>query len=263
MLNIFKAKRIGGLFLTALLPFILFLSFLLTGYGLFWATVAWLIGTALAVLLYRRVLVRHPYIDYLEGSGIVVRTLDSTGLIRTYVVRVDPPHIVRRDGEPIDYFDRDFAWYEYIPKEVRGAFFQRNVRIGDREYAVLGIPEDELNEAKFVEENHIVFFWNPPTGTFLTKDVLGKFEKELLTNHLLLYLVEKVKELSTNIRDFARYVVEMTKPQKRNLLQNWWVWVLIILAVGVIIYLGWQAYAGAVGGASTPATPSPIVSPRG
>jgi len=264
-INWFKVKRYAGLFLTALIPFVLFMVFIFTGWGLFWATVGWLVGVVLAVLLYRKVIVRHPLIDYLEGSGIVVKTLDSTGIIKSAIVDVNPPFIMNRKGEPIDYFDRDFVWYETIPNKRKGSFMQRGVKIGEQTYTIFGIPEDEFNDARFVEENYIVMMWNAPTKTFLTKEVIGKFEKELLTNHLLLYLVEKVKELSNNIRDFARYVVEMTKPKKTGLLNKWWVWLLIGLAVVIIGYLAWQAYAGVATSVPDPA-PAPqsgaIVSPR-
>lgn len=265
MVNWFKVKRLAGLFLMALIPFVLFLMFLLTGYGLFWATVAWLVGVVLGIIVYKFVLVKHPYIEFLESGGIMVKTIDSTGVIRSFIVDVMPPFIVdKKRKEPIDYFDRDFAWYEQIPKKVKGAFMQKSVDIGGKKYTIFGIPEDALANAQFVEESHITFFWNSPTKTFLTKEVVGRFEKELLTNHLLLYLVEKVKELSTNIRDFARYIVEMTRPQKKGLLSKWWLWLLIALAVGVIIYLAYSAYTGAMSGPIVTATHAaqPVVSPR-
>jgi len=233
---------------------------ILSGFPIFYAVLGYFAMFLLMGIIHKKLIARHPYLDLLEKGGILVRTLDSTGVIKTLVVNIQPPY-VHKGREQLDVFDRDAVFHELLPRFVNGGITEIEDEDG-KKYTVIIIPQEIEANARFLEEQHPVFLWNAQTKTFLTKQLLSAFEKEMLTNHLLLYLVEKVKELSNNIRDFARYVVEMTRPRKA-IWQNWLFWIILVVGALLLAFLLSNGIGGLASEAVAPVAPNTPITPHG
>jgi hypothetical protein len=75
--------------------------------------------------------------------------------------------------------------------------------------------------------------YNEQIGAFITKEFLSNIEKDTFAEHTVLYLNRIMEELTSVMRDFARYVIESLKP-KGSIFGSKWFWI-IILIVGLIL----------------------------
>jgi hypothetical protein len=172
----------------------------------------------------------------LEGKGLIVFNLDSTGVIQPFIVNVTSPYIQGSfKGRVVkDVFDRSSIFQLSVPKI-------HNTPAKLVNEVIDGVPTNiikiELTEKKY-NENRFAFFhypallWNDQLKSFITKDDLSNNEKDTFAEHGVLYLNRKLEELTSVIRDFARYIVELTKPQG-SFLGGKLFW--IILVVGLVI----------------------------
>lgn len=99
----------------------------------------------------------------------------------------------------------------------------------------LELTERDFNKARFGLMQYPVLIWNSQLRQLLFKDDLSRLEAQYFA-HGLAYLHQKTGDLSNHIRDFGRYIVEMTKPAK-GLLQSWWFRIVIIVAIGILVAL--------------------------
>jgi len=100
---------------------------------------------------------------------------------------------------------------------------------------ILELNEDEYNKGRFALFHYPCLIYNSQIKSIVTKDFLADQEKSAFAEHGILYLNRKVEELTNVVRDFGRYVVELTKPQGGGLLSKWWVWAIIIVFVGILV----------------------------
>jgi len=271
-INLWWARRWVAFILIGVIPLTMFILLLFAGFDLLLATVIALLFIPAVGFIARRTLLSHPFIDYLEGKGLIVKTLDSTGLIKTFLVDLHPPFLRGRIGnvEVEDVFDRQAMFYETPPipteAEVQREVMEENGETKVKEYLVVKIPRDEAHILQFKEHVYPVFFWNENLKTFLTKESIAKLETDTLLDHALLYLVRKIEELDKHLRDFARHVVDLTRPQGFNLFEMIrrhpiaTILVIILIAIAAAIYFVpglVESLAGAATPTTTPATPPP------
>jgi hypothetical protein len=264
MVNIYKIKRWGAGFLSAFFPTMVFLIMIVTTGDLFQAILGFMITIPLVIVIASK-LTAHPILDYLEGKGLLVLTLDSTGVIDSFIVGVDNPYLKgkvgNKDIETI--FDREGASYLGAPKKV--AYERVPNQDPNIEELVLKIPKDEQDSILFGFRHFPVLIYNKNMQTFLTKDILMQTEKDIFVKHQVLYLNRKIEELTSILRDFARHVVEQMRPKAGLQLGGWFKWVIlfVIIVILAIMLLPFIAPAGeAVGGAALPDVPA-IVTPIG
>lgn len=99
------------------------------------------------------------------------------------------------------------------------------------------LDELEMNKARFALFHYPVLIYNEQLGTVVTKDFLSEQEKISFAEHGVLYLNRKMEELTSVVRDFGRYVVELTKPQGGSIFTKWWVWVIVIILVALLVIM--------------------------
>lgn len=263
MLNPFAVKRWISYILTGMVTTAVFIFMILSGMGLWFSAVVALLANVLMAVISRRFLLAHPLIDYLEGRGFIVKSIDSTGLIRTFIVQLNPPYLqgVLDNQKVEDVFDRTTMMYETTPAKVEGT------DSGDE--IVIRIPKDVYHSLQFREYVYPVFLWNANLKTFLTKDALAKLEADALLDHALLYLMRKVEELNSLLRDFGRYVMDTTKPTWFNLHEFikkhpiLFLLILVGLVVGVLVLFFPQVLEGAAVEAVEGAAPTELIQPMG
>jgi hypothetical protein len=186
-------------------------------------------------------LIKNPFTDMLEGKGLLSINFDSTGIMRPFISEFRSPYIVANSNNKSikDAYDRNIAIQLSLPVKTKHAW----QRIEDSEKNIRGwglfIDDDEFSKSKFVLNQYNVLLWNDQLQTFITKEALGTFESNVLANHIILALKRFIDDLTSNIRNFARHFVDLTKPEdKKNIFANPVAIVIMVIAViGVAILI--------------------------
>jgi len=224
------------------------------------------------------ILLNNPFRAMVEGKGIMVLNIDSTGRIQPFIVRVLPPYIRGRlfKKQVKDVFDRSAVMQLAPPIEGKQAghaqFVYEENHNRDTETKVLGdgsvadtvdqqgnriinikLTEGNYNRGRFALSHFPCLIYNEQISSIVTKDFMSDTEKLMFAEHQILYLNRITEELSERIRDFARHVVENYKPnQTGTLLQNKWFWIIVIgLFVILAILFGPELYKTLVGSVGT------------
>lgn len=142
VLNLYKVRVYGGLILG---PFITVLSFfiVLNFYGFLWSLCGLLVGLGFSVLL-GKLFIKNPFSDMLEGNGILCLNIDSTGIIRPFVVGVKSPYIFNKKEGVDDVFDREAVMQMAVPVNSRLRMVPKEnggVRIALDQRAMIKIKE--------------------------------------------------------------------------------------------------------------------------
>lgn len=230
MINPIVIKKWGSLLLVAFLSSITFFVGLLF-YGTL-GGIGFLLASLIISLPLANVMLKNPFSSMLEGKGILVFNLDSTGIITPFIVGVNSPYVKGRMGrkDVSDVFDREAVHQLAEPVVSENKVELRNGRF------ILDLDAASYNEKRFALMHYPVLFYNAQLQSFLTKDFLSMNEKDSFAEHGVLYLNRKVEELSTAMLNFGRYVVESLKP-KTDLFKNPWLWVILgIVLVGLAIF---------------------------
>jgi hypothetical protein len=249
MFNPFTMKKYAALILSGMLCTICFYigvsiySSLLLAMGLL--AVGLLVSIVVGILL-----LNNPFTLMMEGKGILALDLNSTGVIRPFIVKVTTPFIAAKyNGKMIhDVFDRDTVMQLAAPIKARMQLEKKDngnivIQLDEAEllklkqktkegFTTLELTEEQYNAGRFALFHYPCIIWNSQVGSILTKDFLSEAEKTTFAEHTIIYLNRKMEELTSIVRDFGRYVVELTKPQGSGM-GNKWIW--IIVAVGVVI----------------------------
>lgn len=250
MLNPFVMRKWAALLIPPMLATILFVIGdmyygMMGGIGFF--LIALLLGLLLGTMF-----LRNPFTAMLEGKGILCINIDSTGILNPFIVRVSPPYIKGRlhGKDVLDVFDRETVHHLAAPVQN----------------SMKGIPADDggiritldnktYNAARFAMFHYPVILYNEQIGSVITKDWLSNKEKDVFAEHTVLFLNRKMEELTSVVRDFGRYVVELLKP-KSALGGSWWIWLLIggfLLVLAVMFGPQILAALKGAGGAAAPA----------
>jgi len=235
--NGFWIKKYIAFGLCGVLPTITFFL-LLVNYGLVMAAFGFTGGVAIAAAMAAKIS-GNPWQAALEGKGLLVGTFDSTGVIKTYLAQVNLPFLKTKIG-----------------KETKNTIFSRDAMLSIKapQKAVIDESETELKitlaKDKFVQsifsfDGMPLLFYNKALGDFYTKELLAKFEKETFVEHTILYLTRRIEDLSSQVRDFARYIVEQTRP-KSGFLEGKLVWVVIVIVLIIVAALAWPMVSKAL-----------------
>jgi hypothetical protein len=261
MPNVNTFKKYGALLQMGLIPslsFFLGLRF----YG-FMYSLAFLMGTLLLCTLIANLLLSNPFTKMIEGGGILLLDISSTGIIRPSTIRVQSPYIYGKIGktEVKDVFDRATVHNIAAPQQFKSGMKYITDENNPKKGGIsIELSEDEYNKARFGFWQYPCLIWNDQIKSLVTKDFLGEQEKATFAEHGLLYLNRKMEELTSVVRDFGRYIVELTKPQKGLFSGKTWMWIIIIIVFIILAALFakpiWQAITGASGSAIQAATPT-------
>lgn len=263
MVNVYKLRKYAGLLICCFLPTILY-TYGIRAYGFNIGMIMFAGGSVLSVILCN-VMISNPFSAMMEGAGLLVINIDSTGIIRPFITKLFPPYIKGSMGnEPVnDIYDREAVIQLAAPVKAGTAQY-------DGESIKITIDDEEFNRSRFGLYQFPTLIYNAQLKSLVTKDILSEQEKDSFAEHGILYLNRKMEELTNVLRDFGRYVVELTKP-KTSLFQN--KFFIIVLIVGVLLLLflfarpiidtfigGGQSAASAIGnvvGSNAPVVPAP------
>lgn len=256
MFNAFKLKRMIALLMAGVFPIITYMfiePYTREPYNWsFWALIG---GTMASVFIFSWVaglLLRHTFTRLVEGEGLLVADVNSTGVVRPFLIKLANNEVRGKIGnfEAKGVFDRESVYQIAEPINVKAPL------IIDKETGdiTIKISNEEYHRSRFVLHHWPMMFYNSQIQSFLTKDYLSDKEKNTFTEYGLLYLVRKVEELSTAMLNFGRYVVEMTKP-KSDFFKSYG-WIMIIIGIVVLAILFGPAILEAIKGGAQSATQS-------
>lgn len=179
---------------------------------------------------------RHPMMAVTEGDGILGITMDSTGVMTPFLLKVSTPYLTANmGGEQIrTTFDRQTVNYLMNPK-------QGTIAYGPDKRLQISMDEAEYKNNIMNLGGIPTIIYNKHMGAFVSKEMLSTGETEAFVQHLVLHLNRRTDELSSSVRDFARYIVEQTRPKAAFWTQTWFFAVIIIvIIIGLAIFLGPQ-----------------------
>lgn len=188
------------------------------------------VGLILGVFL-ANLMLKNPFTLMLEGKGILCLNLDSTGIIKPFIVGVQSPYIYGKLGneEVKDVFDRETIFSLAVPEKKGTA---SPIEEGELKGGInISVNEEEYNKARFALFHYPCIIYNAQIKSLLTKDTLSELEKDTFAEHSVIYLNRKMEELSSSLRDFARYVVETLKPKSSIFASKWFIWIVIVLII--------------------------------
>lgn len=196
--------------------------------NLWWGIGIFLVLAILTTIL-GNIMLRNAFTDLLEGKGILLLDITSTGIIKTHIINVVKSYLAGKtsNGKLKDIFDRE-AVYQMAAPDSMGMAIPNNLTGG----LTITLNEQEYHNARFVLGHFPVIIYNSQLQTVLTKDFFSNEEKAAFAEHTVLYLNRIMEELTNLMRDFGRYVVESLKPQSTGM-GGKWIW--IIIGVGLVI----------------------------
>lgn len=225
MVNILLIKKWAALTLT---PLFVVIGYMVGDifYG-FWAALGIMLGMLVFSALIANLMLKNPFSDMIEGKGIMVIDMNSTGVLRPFIVQVTPPYVKGRMGkeEVADIFDREAVFNLAAPKKTKSsAVYSEDGGL------TISLDEETYNRGRFALFHYPCLVYNSAIKSIVTKDFLSKKEKDAFAEHGVLYLNKKVEELTSYVRDFGRGIVELIKP-KQSIWANKWVIIIIIIFV--------------------------------
>jgi hypothetical protein len=282
MINPFKVKKMGALFLAALLTTICFYIGL-TFYSFWIALVLMGCGLTVSVLL-GGILLKNPFTDMLEGKGVLSFNIDSTGIIQPFLIRIAQPYLHGKlNGKNIkDVFDRKAVFTLTAPKKVekKGWWNTKGkvpegaecnaVGVEDKEKKggiVYYLSEKVLNASRFGFYQWPCMIWNDHLKCFITKEYISNLESTSFAEHQILYMNRQMEDLTAHTRDFGRYVVEAIKPIS-GIFRSPWFWIILVVFIAIMIILFLPAIIGeakdmmASAAGNIAPSPSGAVTPR-
>lgn len=228
MINPFIIKKYMALIFPSLVTVIMFYVGVIY-YGLFGGIGFMFLGLLLGVLV-GNLFLKNPFSEMLEGKGILMLNMDSTGIIRPFIVAVASPFIHGKiDGRSVtDVFDR--ATVQNLAKPIKaGTAEMTNNGIK------LDITEEDYNKSRFALFQYPCLIYNNQIKSLITKDFLSDKETGAFAEHGLLYLNRRTEELTSAVRDFARHVVENLKPRSSFLASKWAIIIIVVFLIILII----------------------------
>jgi len=248
MINQYVVKKYAALLLCGMITSICFFMGLRIN-GFIWA-LAWLAGGLLFTVIIGTLLLRNPFQRMLEGKGILAINMDSTGVLRPFIVSVNSPYIKGKiQGKKIlDTFDRKTVFSWAVPQKST-----TKATLEDGGGITIKLTEDKYNKARFGFFHYPCIIWNGQINGVITKDFLSEKESGTFAEHGVLYLNRKLEELTSNVRDFGRYVVEMTKP-KKSIFESKWTWIILIVFGAIMLAMFAPAIINAIKGVASPAS---------
>ena len=230
MLNLFKLKRWAALFLAGFLPTIAFYIGMM--YGIFIAIPCFIVSAVISILIASLIL-KNPFTSMLEGQGLLTFHIDSTGVVRPFLMALDQPYVRSKQGNTLieDVYDRECV-LSVAPPSKCGLLETKENAQGDKEIHII-LNSNDFNKARFQMWQYPLLIYNGQLKSLVTKEFLSQNEKQAFSEHGILYLNRKMEELTSLIRDFGRYIVELSKPTT-SIFKSKWFWIVIIF-VGVVI----------------------------
>jgi len=238
MMNLQKLKWAGSYALVGLVPTVFFFAFLVMKN--FWWGLGGLFLSFIPAKILAYKIIKHPFTEMLQGQGMIAFTLDSSGVMVPFIVKQNLGKIYSlfENIEKTSVFNRKNVAYLSPPREgdlVVGLYEDKKGKVVGKDIFIK-IPK-KMYEYSFRFDQYPVLLFDKNSKRWLPKDFFQEKEMEYKKN-MMLELEQKLEDVGRNIRDFARYIIEKSRPTKSHTLAKRLLIVfLVVLVLGGIIYL--------------------------
>jgi len=227
-MNIFTIKKYLALILLGFMPTVAFMIGEIF-YGSVWISMAVFFGTFLVFLPLSVLLLKNPFNGLVEGQGLLVVNLDSTGNMTPVLCSLQQPYVKGKmlNQEFEDVYDQNTVFRWCYPE--KGAYVEMDGII------YVKMDTKQFNKHRFGMFNFPTLVYNAQIKSCIDKDFLSEIEKSAMAEHTTLYLNRKMEELTSVLRDFSRGVIDLLKPKGA---MGSAIWIILgVLAVGAIGYV--------------------------
>lgn len=177
-------------------------------------------------------MIAHPIMEVLEGKGLLVLDMNSSGIAQFFIAKVMLPNL---------YVKTPKGWVENIYNRTIGVYLPKPKAAEiseDKEIINIKLPKEDYTSAFFKLESMPMLIWNSKLDTFLTKEILGDLETKVMTEHLSLLLLDQIKTLRKHIRELTRHGVDQFKPNRfLEFMGSKWGILLIVIVAAILIFL--------------------------
>lgn len=235
MVNVYFGLRTLSYFIASLFPVILFVVILLTIHDIILATGVALITAFLSAIL-GRVMTGNPFITMLEASGLLVISLNSTGIATPYVAKVDSKSLKldTKQGFVSSVYDRTIGFYLSRPKKA--LLENKTNPLTKKEEMTITLPKEDFSQDYFKLMDKPMLIYNEKTKTFLTKQALSDLENTILADYLSLVTLSKVDAMGMQLTQLTKVFSDYFRPPSiLRVLDNPWVKgiLLVVVIIGI------------------------------
>jgi len=245
--NFYKLRKWGALILIGLLTTITFYVGMTIYRNIVYGIFFMFFGILVSVLL-ANMLLKTPFTDMVEGKGILALNIDSTGIIRPFIVSLKSPFVMSKFGGKWirDVFNRRATFMLAPPKKA-----ELPAKIKEDGGLDIKLTEKDYNSGRFAMFHYPTLIYNQQLSSMVTKDFLCSQEISLFAEHQVLYLNRQLEDLTSNIRNFGRYIVDNLKPKGHGITSNWVFWgilIIVIIVLGILFVPAMLKQFGIIGG---------------
>lgn len=247
MFNEFVIKKFIAYCLASCVPLIAYM--LVWGSYDFLTSFSVVIGTIVIGYFVMAYLLKNPFTNALEGKGLLVFDINSTGILGLFNVGVTKSGQVGGNylGHKIkQFFDRTTIFN--LSRSVGNGTAQVNKIEGEESKGGIKIDIDskEYAKARMGLQHLPVLLYNSQTKTFLTKEWISEDIEKKLHENVLIQTKNDIVDLEMQIKDFNRTFLDKLFLSMQNSGLMWVVWLLL---GAVFVYLAWTYLPAFFGGA--------------
>lgn len=252
--------------------------------GIWWGVLGLFVGLIVSITL-GIVLMKHEFTPLLRGKGILAIDLNSTGVLRPFIVNVFPPFLKGTDNGKVvnDIFDRKAVFNFVTPKKIesikshkKGIFdwflgkkkadieVKSGACMDEDGNLFMRLDAEEYQKSRFGFKQYPCVIWNSQVNSFLTKEFLSEQEKEAFAEHAILNQNKLLEETNRMIWHLCRNTIDLLNPQKGQLMKTifWVILIIGILLLGIFFVPKIiEFFSGGMGGIVGSAQ-SQVVTPR-
>ena len=235
MVNMQKIKKWAALWINATFPLLsyIILDFI---YDDYWYALAGAAAGTILGLVIAWAMLKNPFTAMVEGSGLLVLDMNSTGVIQPFLCRIRLPKIFGKlhGATKIDVWDRDLTHMFGQPIKVE----EKVEVLEDGSMKLPDLSREEYSKARFSLWHYPVLIWNEKLQSFLTKDALSTTEKLMFAEHSAYAQNIQLQILNDRLEKLTRTFLDALRPVL-DFLKKPWVWIVMLLVVGglAVIFL--------------------------
>jgi len=211
MVNMYFGLRTASYFIASTFPVITFIAILVFNHDIILASITAVIVALFSAIL-GRIITGNSFIAMLEGSGLIVLSLNSSGIVTPYLAKTDSKILTMntKKGLITAVYDRTIGFYL---KEFRKAVISVTKNTETQiETVNVSMPKEEFSSNYFKLMDKPMLIYNEKAGTFLSKQALCDLENGIMADYLSLVVLSKVDAIGIQLTALTKVFSDYFKP---------------------------------------------------
>lgn len=231
--------------MVALLPLMAVFMLLFIGLPALGVMAGGILLAVTLVLFFNTLTSMNPWIRAIQGKGILIMDINSTGVGKVYnaIVRNNPIGGVDLEidfgGGNVEKMAYERSITHRIKAPIKAIIsFAKGKRTIDnsQEPGVMIKLTDDKYQQSIWKFDYLTFaFYDSVAGVLLTKPVLSDTEKQLMIEYISLNEWRELKSLNIQMRNFTRGIFDMIANKMGGLASNPMIIIIIVIVVLLVI----------------------------